>query len=66
MNVQGPDLSEGGEVDDMLFEDLGSDPPSAEFEGSNERGNAARGRWDCCAPTLKSRLVPKGDVLEED
>ena len=50
----------------MLFEDLRPDPPSTEFEGSDERRDTGRRRRDCRAPALKARLVPEGDVFEED
>ena len=66
MYVQGSHLPEGSEVGDMLFEDLRSDPPSAEFEVSDERRNAGPQRWHYPAPALEARLVPEGDVLEED
>lgn len=66
MYVQGSHLPEGSEVDEMLFEDLGSDPPSTELEGSNERRDSGGQRWDCRAPALKARFVPEGDVFEED
>lgn len=63
--IQRPHLPERSEVDDMLFENLGSDPPATEFERSNERGNPSRRRWDGGAPTSKARFVPKRDVFEE-
>ena len=66
MHVQGSHLPERSEVDDMLFENLRPDPPSAKLEGSDERRNAGRQGWDRRAPALKARFVPEGDVLEED
>ena len=66
MQVQGSHVPEGSEVGDMLFEELGPDPPSTEFEGSDERGNAGgRGR-DCRAPGLEARFVPEEDMFEDD
>ena len=64
--VQGPHFPERSKVDDVLFEDLGSDAPSTELECSDERGNTGGRRRDYSAPALKTRLVPEGDVLEED
>ena len=66
MHVQRSYLSERSKVGDMLFEDLRSDPSSAELEGSDERGNAGGRRWDGRAPALKARFVPEGDVFKED
>ena len=66
VHVQGSDLPERSEMGDMLFEDLRPDPPSTKLEGSDERRNVGRQRWDRRAPALKARFVPEGDVFEED
>ena len=66
MHVQGSHLPERSEVGDMLFEDLRPDPPSAKFEGSDERRNAGRQRWNRRAPALKARFVPERNIFEED
>ena len=66
MQVQRPYVPERSEVGDMLFEDLGPDPPPTELESSDERGNAGQGGRNCRAPGLEARFVPEGDMFEDD